>query len=196
MQERILNTVSYTDEVVRELVEGLRKEPWFARTLVLINSHHGDNLGEHGGLVGAYSLHRESVWTPFLIVGAHPRLPARRHHNIVTLLDVAPTVADLIGFREANPWHGHSLLSGAPERRIQFGFRDSLLAESGEWSAVRDPQEGRPHLYDARTDWLQRKDLAARHPRLARRLLDETERKRRFNDYLLHQGRVWPRPSS
>ncbi|HEV2748018.1 MAG TPA: sulfatase-like hydrolase/transferase [Allosphingosinicella sp.] len=196
VHERILNTVRYTDDVVRELVESLRGEPWFERTLIVINSDHGYNLGEHGGLVGAYSLHRESVWTPFLIVGPHPRLPVGRHDNIVTLLDVAPTIADLIGVREANPWHGHSLLAVHPQRRIRFGFRDALLAEAGGWSAVRDPQDGRPHLYDARRDWLQRRNLAARHPELARRLLEEADRSRRFNDYLIRHGRVWPRTSN
>jgi arylsulfatase A-like enzyme len=196
VRQRILNTTRYTDDVVRELVESLAGEPWFGRTLIVINSDHGYNLGEHGGLVGGYNLHRESVWTPFLIVGPHPRLPAGRHDNVVTLLDVAPTIADLIGLREANPWHGHSLLSVAPERRILFGFRDSVMAEAGGWSAVRDPQEGRLRLYDARSDWLQRRDLAARRPDLARRLLDEADRSRRFNDYLVRHGRVWPKPSA
>ena len=192
VQERILNTVRYTDDVVRELIETLRGEPWFARTLIVINSDHGYNLGEHGGLTGAYSLYRESVWTPLLIVGAHPRLPAGRHDAIVTLLDVAPTIADLIGLREANPWHGHSLLALAPDRRILFGFRDSVIAEADGWSAIRDGQDGRPRLYRARDDWLQRRDVAARHPAIARDLLDEAERGRRFNDYLIRHGRVWP----
>lgn len=192
VQERILNTTRYTDDVVRELMESLRSEPWFARTLFVINSDHGYNLGEHGGLVGAYSLYRESAWIPFLIVGAHPRLPPGRHGEIVTLLDIAPTIADLIGLREPNPWHGHSLLALAPERRILFSFRDSMLAEAGGWSAVSDPQEGRPRLYRAGDDWLQRRDLAGRHPALAQRLVEEADRKRRFNDYLVRHGRVWP----
>ena len=71
-----------------------------------------------------------------------------------------------------------------------------MLAEAGGWSAVSDPQDGRPRLYDARADWLQRRDLAGRHPALARRLLDEADRSRRFNDYLLRHGRVWPRSPS
>lgn len=192
VQDRILNSTLYTDDVVREFIESLRREPWFARTLFVINSDHGYNLGEHGGVTGAYSLYRESTWTPFLIFGAHPRLPVGRHENIVTLLDVAPTIADILGLREANPWHGHSLLSVEPRRRILFGFRDSLLAEAGEWSAVRDPTEGKPHLYDARKDWLQRDDQAKRHGELARQLLDEADRSRKFNDYLLRHGRVWP----
>ena len=195
VQERILNTTRYTDDVVRELLEAMRGEPWFERTLWVINSDHGYNLGEHGGQVGAYSLYRESTWIPFLIVGPHPRLPRGRHDEIVTLLDIAPTVADLIGLREPNPWHGHSLLSVAPDRPILFGFRDSLLAEAGSWSAVSDPQRSQPRLY--RTgDWLQRRDVAAEHTDLARRLLEEADRRRRFNDYLIRHGRVWPQPPS
>jgi hypothetical protein len=194
VQQRILNTSRYTDDVVRELIESLRGEPWFGRTLWVINSDHGYNLGEHGGQTGAYTLYRESTWTPFLIVGPHPRLPAGRHDEIVTLLDIAPTIADLIGLREANPWHGHSLLALAPGRRIGFGFRDSALAEADGWSAVTDPQNGNPRLYDSRGDWLQRRDLAARHPALARRLLDQADRSRRFNDYLIRHGKVWREP--
>jgi phosphoglycerol transferase MdoB-like AlkP superfamily enzyme len=191
--QRILNTTRYTDDVVRELIEGMRGEPWFGRTLWVINSDHGYNLGEHGGQTGAYSLYRESTWVPFLIVGPHPRLPVGSHGQIATLLDIAPTIADLIGLREANPWHGHSLLALAPGRRILFAFRDSMMAEAGGWSAVSDPQDGNPRLF-ARDDWLQRRDLANRHPELARRLLDEADRSRRFNDYLIRHGKVWREP--
>ena len=191
-RQRILNTSRYTDDVVRELIESLSSEPWFARTLIVINSDHGYNLGEHGGLIGAYSLYHESTWTPFMIVGAHPRLPAGRHDNIVTLLDVAPTIADLIGLREANPWHGHSLLAVEPRRPILFGFRDSVMAEAEGLSVVRDGLEGREYIYDGERDWLQRRNLVAAHRDRARRLLNEADRRRRFNDYLLRHGRVWP----
>ena len=194
VQQRIRNTVRYTDDVVRELIESLRREPWFERTLIVINSDHGYNLGEHGGLTGAYSLYRESTWTPLLIVGAHPRLPAGRHDEIVTLLDVAPTIADMLGLREANPWHGHSLLAVAlgPADHVRLP-RFGVLAEAGGWT--RGPRRpGRPRRASTTRarDWLQRRDLAARHPALAERLLAEAERSRRFNDYLIRHGRVWP----
>ena len=193
VHERIRNTIRYTDDVVREFMESLRSEPWFDRTLFLINSDHGYNLGEHDGLIGGFTLYRESVWTPFLIVGAHPRLPVGRHDEIVTLNDIAPTIADLIGLREPNPWQGHSLLSLAPGRPVMFGFRESLLVEDGRWTILRDPHDGRPHLYDARADWLQRRDLAGRHPAFVARALTAADRSRRFQDYLIRQGRIWPR---
>lgn len=196
VRERILNTTRYTDDVVRELIESMRSEPWFDRTLWVINSDHGYNLGEHGGVVGAYTLYRESTWVPFVIAGPHPRLPRGRHDEVVTLLDIAPTIADLIGLREANPWHGHSLLAVRAERRIMFGFRDSMLAEAAGWSAVSDPQRGRPRFYRSGDDWLQRRDLARERPEPARRLLDQADTSRRFNDYIIRHGRVWPKPAS
>ena len=192
VRQRIRNTVRYTDDVVEELLESLRSEPWFERTLIVINSDHGYNLGEHGGMVGAYSLYRDSTWTPFLSVGAHPRLPAGRHREIVTLLDVAPTIADVLGIRETNPWHGHSLRAVAPNRRIQWAFRDSATAEADGWTALFDGQDGRARLYDSRRDWLQARDVAAAHPELTQRLLADAERSRQFNDYLIRHGRVWP----
>ena len=192
VQQRILNTTRYSDDVVRELMQSLSNEPWFERTLWVINSDHGYSLGEHGGIVGALNLSREAVWTPFLIVGPHPRLPRGRHDRIVTMLDIAPTIADLIGLRETNPWQGHSLLALAGERPFRYAFREGMMAEEGGWSAVRDPHDGRARLY-RRSDWFQRRDLALEHPALARRMLERADRDRAFHDYLLRQDRIWPR---
>jgi arylsulfatase A-like enzyme len=191
VRERIRNTTRYTDDVVREFIESLRGEPWFSHTIFVINSDHAYNLGEHGGMIGALSLYQESVWIPFVIVGPHPRLPVGRHDELATLLDVAPTIADLLGLREANPWQGHSLLALKPGRRILFGFGDSVLAETQQWTALLDGQDGRVHLYSAGGDWLEQHDAIASNPALARSLIDEADRKRRFNDYVLHRGLLW-----
>jgi Sulfatase len=193
-RERILNTTHYMDDVVREFLETLSTEPWFGRTLVVITGDHGFNLGEHGGAWGTHSLYRESVWVPLIILGPHPRLPRGRHDEPATLLDLAPTIADLLGLREANPWQGHSLAAGGRPRGLAFGLRDSLLAETPEWTALTDPGDGRPRLFDARRDWLQRHDLSARHPAIAESLLGRARDSKRLNDYLLRHDRIW-RPS-
>lgn len=191
---RILNTTHYTDDVVGEFIAGLRDEPWFDRTLIVITGDHGYNVGEHDTNPGRHDLFRESVWVPLIIAGAHPRLPAGAQEVPASLLDVAPTLADLLGLRVANPWQGHSLLAVNTSGETYFGFRDSLFAETPRWSAVRDPNDGRTLLYRSPQDWLQRDDLAGRHPALARRLLAHADRTRRLNDYLLHNDLVWRDP--
>ncbi|HYI65067.1 MAG TPA: sulfatase-like hydrolase/transferase [Allosphingosinicella sp.] len=189
--ERIRNTSHYMDDVVREFVESIRGEPWFARTLLVIAGDHGYNAGEHGLPAGRQDLYRESVWVPLIVVGAHPRLAPGRHDTPASLLDIAPTLADLLGLREANPWQGHSLIAIRPGGELGFAVREAAMWESDQWSAVRDPLDGRARLYSVPSDWLQRRDLAARNPGLAECLLARADAAQRLNDYLLRHDLLW-----
>ena len=194
--ERILETTRYTDDAVRELLDGLAGEPWMGRTLIVIAGDHGFNVGEHGQVAGQHNLYRESLWVPLIVAGPHPRLLVGRHDDLAALIDIAPTLADLLGIREANPWQGHSLLASSGRVLVAFGFRESRVAETSSWSAVRDPRDGASRLYRSRDDWLQRRDIAGAKPAMARALLERAERARRLNDYLLRQARIAPPNSS
>jgi len=193
-RERILNTTRYTDDVVREFVEALRGEPWFEHTIIVVVGDHGFNLGEHRTPSGQISLYRESLWVPLMMIGRHPRLPAGRHGGTATLLDVAPTLADLIGFREPVPWQGHSLIGGARNRLFAFAIQDWRLGENGGWSAVHDPGEEQPRLFDNRLDWRQASDRSRGHAGMAAALVAKAEENRRLNDYLLSHDLIWRRP--
>jgi hypothetical protein len=190
-EQRIRNTTHYTDDVVREFIEGLRGEPWFARTLIVIAGDHGFNLGEHGQPIVRQDLYRESVWVPLIVAGPHPRLRPGLHDTPATLLDLAPTLADLLGIRTATPWQGHSLLAVNATGVTGVAFRDSLFAADAAWSAVRDPRDARVRLYANDGDWLQRHDLAARHPALVQGLTARVDRARRLHDYLLRHNLLW-----
>ncbi|HET6798244.1 MAG TPA: sulfatase-like hydrolase/transferase [Gemmatimonadales bacterium] len=184
-------TMEYTDDVLREFVDSLQQEPWFAHTLIVITGDHGYNLGEHGP-AGQINGYRESVWVPLLIHGGHPRLPPGEHPAIATLLDVAPTLADLAGIRDPNPWMGSSLLSRSPSATFVLSRESALLGEQGRFSMVLNPASGRPEIYDAVNDPLQRTDISATHKELADSLHRRAEDERRFVDYLLEANRVWP----
>lgn len=193
-QERILATTRYTDDVVRELVEGLRGEPWFERTLLVITGDHGFNMGEHDRRPGQQNLYRESTWVPLIVAGAHPRLPAGRHDTPATMLDLAPTLADLLGIREPVPWQGHSLLALAGPRALYARNRAMVAADTPVWSLVTDPVDGKPRLFDARSDWAgQRRDLAGRYPGIAAALAARARESAELNDHLLREGRIWPK---
>jgi hypothetical protein len=193
-RERILNTTRYTDDVLREFVESLRGEPWFERTLLVIVGDHGFNMGEHDRRPGQQNLYRESTWVPLIVAGAHPRLPAGRHSRLASQLDIAPTLADLLGLREPNPWQGHSLLGAGGPRVLHARNRAMLAADTPAWSLVTDPLDGRARLFDSRTDWAgQDRDLAAAHPQIAAALAARAREAAELNDHLLRQGRIWPR---
>jgi hypothetical protein len=186
---RILNTTRYTDDVVGEFLESLRNEPWFERTLIVITGDHGFNAGEHGQVAGQHDAFRESLWVPLIVAGNLPGLRPGRHDVPASLIDIAPTLADLLGIRVANPWQGHSLVA-ADGGGLAFGFRDSWLAEWDGWTALRNARDGRARLY-AREDWLQRHDVARSRGGRAERMLAIAEGRQRLNDYLLRNDLVW-----
>lgn len=191
----IRNTMRYTDDVVRELVESLEGEPWFERTLIVVTGDHGYDLGEHG-TSGQASGWRESVWVPLLIHGAHPRLPRGGHDEPATLLDIAPTVADLVGVRDPTAWMGSSLAAeGHTGSPFASARGPGIFGEQDRFSLVVHPATGVPGLYDAITDPLQRSNIAAAHPHVVAALLRQAENEARLVDYLLESNLVWREPA-
>ncbi|HET9640687.1 MAG TPA: LTA synthase family protein [Allosphingosinicella sp.] len=188
-----LATTRYTDDVVREFFESLRGEAWLEDTLVVLVGDHGFNLGEHEIPAGRISLYHESVWVPIVIAGHHPRLAPGRRDSVATLLDVAPTLADLLGVREPVAWQGRSLVREGRPASFAFAVQGWKFAETGRWSMVQAPGDPRPRLFERNTDWSQHSDRAADHPGVAAALAQRAERARRLNDYLLRHDRVAPR---
>jgi arylsulfatase A-like enzyme len=189
--QAIRNTMRYTDDVLREFVERLQEEPWFQHTLLVIIGDHGYELGEHG-IKGQHTGWRESVWVPLVIHGSHPRLPRGEHQEVASLLDVTPTISDLLGIREENPWMGSSLLPhGKRQRTLAQTHWGAIWGERDRFSMVLDPASGQFRLYDAIKDPLQQHDIAKAHPDVVDVLKQQAEDERQLTNYLLEADRVW-----
>ena len=190
----INNTIRYTDDVVREFIESLEHEAWFEHTLVVIFGDHGYELGEHSRR-GQHNGWRESVWVPLIIHGPHPRLQRGGQDEMATLLDLAPTITDLLGIREPNPWMGVSLLlHGKRQRTFALSHWGAIWGEWDRFSMVVDPATGKGLLYDAIKDPLQRFDISARHPDILTTLRRQAQDEGRLVDYLLEANWVWQSP--
>ncbi len=193
--ERILNTVHYTDAVLRDLFERLRHEPWFSHTLVVLYGDHGWNLGEHpNSPAGQRNGYVESVWVPLLFVGEEwPKVPGLSS-TPASLLDVAPTVADWLGVVEANPWRGVSLLEPVGTERTIVVRRGSsnviAFGADAQFSYARNPDSGEGELFLA-SDAHQRNDVGESHPEVVRRFNELSDGLPELHDYLLQSNRIW-----
>jgi len=105
--------VYHADDLVGRLVDALRQREILDRTLVIITSDHGENLGDHGMIDHVYSLYDTTVRVPLIV-----RFPARfaagaEVEELVSLLDVVPTVLDVCGVSgtEVHALPGASLCS-------------------------------------------------------------------------------------
>lgn len=167
LQERMVATMLYTESHLAAFVEGLRDEPWFARTVFVFTADHGFPLGEHGCSSMGCGLFDESTRIPMVIWGAHPRLRAgRRNGRTASQNDLGPTLLDLAGVRAANAFTGTSLLQGdslASRVRVATHYQELLvrrdgLAVHGTISAAAQREWGN-QAFDTEADPRQRADL-------------------------------------
>jgi arylsulfatase A-like enzyme len=102
--------VRYVDSELERLLDGLAALGEAARTLVVVTSDHGEEFWEHGWKAHDESLYDEVLRVPLVLrapglVPAGVRVPVQ-----VSLVDLAPTLLDLLGVPAPASMQGVSLV--------------------------------------------------------------------------------------
>lgn len=198
LDERIRDTMRYTDGALGELLDGIAGEPWFAHTLVIVTGDHGFPLGEHGtGRLGE-TAHVEATAVPIVFFGAHPKLAAWKgpRSEPASHIDIAPTVLDLLGVDGSGAWMGRSLVDGDPAYAQALTLAPMLewAAEEGNVRALvapaRWPAPESVSAYDRSVDWLETRSLPMGSRAVA--LAGEVMATGRLMKYLYESDRLWP----
>lgn len=103
--------IATVDKALGELLDELGRRGIFENTVVAVVSDHGEEFGEHGGWVHGGTLHRESVWIPFIVHDTRRPTHGIRRDEPVDLLDVATTLLSLAGIEACEGMRGRALLS-------------------------------------------------------------------------------------
>jgi arylsulfatase A-like enzyme len=101
--------IAFTDKAIDDLLRGLEDRNLLTNTLVVFLSDHGEEFYEHGGFEHGHSHYNELIWVPlvFSLPGVLPE--GARLVRQVRLLDVAPTVLDILGMDSPRHFEGASL---------------------------------------------------------------------------------------
>jgi arylsulfatase A-like enzyme len=190
---RYYGEVSYADAQVGRLLGWLRDAKREDRTIVVVTADHGELLGEHGRTLGTHSTHLvdATVHVPLLV--RVPGLAARVVPEQVRLVDVLPTVLDLLQVAVPGGLDGRSLapllrgtpLANAPaysetlyERfpEVAPAGAELVSLREGAFKLLRSPV--RRELYDLDRDPDELRDVGAAHPDLVAGLEAELRRVR------------------
>lgn len=201
LQERMLATMEYTDAALGRFLDSLRGEPWFSRTVFIVLADHGFPLSEHGSSTIGHGLYNESVWIPFVMSGAHPKLgPPALHDYPASQLDIGPTVLDLAGIREANHFLGHSLVRPATGlNSLSYMVRGQQgTLEHGEFR-IHGPlgdiaREQGPELFHTASDKLETRNVLPKARSKYDSLLPFLKDMARLNTWLIESDGFWPPP--
>jgi choline-sulfatase len=127
--------VAEVDAAIGELLDGLRALRVYDRTLVVVVADHGEGLGEHGEKNHGAYCYATTMHVPFLIRYPDGFRRGERSEEIVSVVDVHPTVLEALGLGSPGEVDGLSLLHDIPEDRgVYFESYNGYLAYG--WSPL------------------------------------------------------------
>ncbi len=175
-QHPYLGEVAFMDEQIGRVLDELRRLELDGRTLVAVVGDHGEGLGQHEELTHRYYVYDSTMRVPFILWGPGVVLPGRVVHAQVRVVDVAPTVLDLLGLEPLPGIQGctlRPLLDGrtadlglaaygeSVEPFESYGYSRLWTLRADGWKYIHAP---RAELYDIRRDPQEETNLAEREP--------------------------------
>lgn len=166
-QNEYLNALRIGDEAFGALMQRLEASGKLDSTLVVVLGDHGEAFGQHDNYGHATALYEENVHIPLMFINGQ-LFSGQSSKTVGGIIDVSPTVLDILGIPEPMTWQGRSLFSpNRPERAyffspwsgFLFGFRDhdtktlynAATGKVERYDLANDPRE-RVNLADGRAD--------------------------------------------
>ena len=102
--------VELLDQHLSELLEGLDSRGIYDDTVIVVVADHGEEFAEHGGFWHGTTLYEEQIRVPLIVKLAGNELAGTRVPFTSRNLDVAPTLASIVGLEAASSWQGGDLV--------------------------------------------------------------------------------------
>jgi arylsulfatase A-like enzyme len=159
--------VTHMDEQIGRILDALKRIGQADNTLIIYAADQGLAVGSHG-LLGKQSVYEHSMHCPLILVG--PGIPpGKSTHAFTYLLDVFPTLCDVIGIPRPADLEGESLRplwQGKKDRvrdSVFLPFLDIQRAVRDErWKLICYPKIGHMQLFDLHSDPLEKTNLIDR----------------------------------
>jgi arylsulfatase A-like enzyme len=158
------------DRDLAVLLDGLRQRSLLETSVLVLLSDHGEELGERGRAGWhSHSLYDELLRVPLVVRLPGARAAGKRVERMVGLIDVAPTLLDLVDWPVPASFRGTSLVALLDDPAT--AHRDAILASRDEvgseplravrttrWKLIGD------ELFDLAADPQELVDVSPQHP--------------------------------
>jgi arylsulfatase A-like enzyme len=178
--------IGFVDRQVGRLASGIRDLGLWERCTFVVLSDHGEEFWDHGEFEHGHSLYDELIRIPLILTPPATFRPAVRVVGAqVRMVDVLPTILELVGVDRPESFAGESLVSRmvGTERRDLDAFAEGLLYGESRlaWSNGRHKllcdvgggASARVELYDLVRDPGEQVDRSAESPEIVEALGSE-----------------------
>jgi len=180
--------IAYVDSLIGKVLESLREKGVLDKTIIVIAADHGESLGEHGESSHAFFIYDSTVSVPLILKLPGSNLKPKTIDAQVELVDIMPTLLDLLGITVPNEIQGRSLaplLAGSRAGADKMAYSESYYPRYHYgWSELKSLrtvryqyiQAPRPELYDIVRDPMERTNIYGQNSSQAERFIKEMKR--------------------
>jgi choline-sulfatase len=199
---KYLSEIGFTDEYLGKIYKTLNLAD---NTIVMVTSDHGEEFWDHGRTLHLSTLYRELTQVVMLLQMPFSKSGPRRIDVNVSLIDVLPTLVELVSNEPIQDMEGVSLkpllinnestkeFSEKVQQRVLFAQRimDNLSYREGYWSEDSPERQhwaaiyrnwnmiewgdSRKELFNHRQDFQEKHNLLSNYPEIASSLLGKIQ---------------------
>ncbi len=164
---RYMNAIHESDAALGSLIDGLGRRGLLEHTLIVVFGDHGEAFGEHpGNFAHTFFINEENVRIPLVIAAAGAIREPIRLSRLASVVDIAPTILDLVGLPAQRLHQGGSLLP--LESRMALFYTDYSIGwlglADGCWKYLYELDSTRSRLFDVCADPGETRDRARDYP--------------------------------
>jgi arylsulfatase A-like enzyme/Tfp pilus assembly protein PilF len=169
--------IAFVDYCIGRVTTKLKELGIYDSTLLIITGDHGEMLGEHDEQEHSYLIYESAIKVPLLVKrpGSRGKEPVRVKES-VGLIDVVPTICELLGFEIPPKVQGMSLAPLLQKKELSIknrsfyiesmtpaylGANPLLGLRTDDWKYIRTT---RPELYHLKNDPKERVNLLDQEP--------------------------------
>lgn len=187
------------DMTLRDLFDTLKKNGLYDPALIIVTSDHGEEFGEHG-IYGHGNVYEPALRIPMIIKFPKGLFAGTRFTPVVELVDLMPTILDVIGAPVPDGLDGKSLfrILKKEDTPKEMGYSQRFARKTvreQEWKLIRNTPDTY-ELYNVSQDPGEKNNLVASEPDRTTRMRAQLEEFFKVNPEGWHIAFETPSPDT
>jgi len=174
--------VLYMDKIFEDILNALRDEGIYDKTVICVTSDHGEEFWEHNDYYHGQSLYDELVRVPLIFsipgVGSPKKI-----QSLVSAIDVMPTFFDIAGIEKPALYEGESLMpyiegeEESKDKRVfcegTYYFEKRKAIIENNYKLIMGMESGKVELYDLEQNPEETEDVSFVKPEMMEKMKKE-----------------------